>query len=166
MRSHLVVGLTAIATTIGCDPAAPAIEITFDPCDAVELEVGDATADQRASIDDALAMWSDRGTALVLTPHAGLAPRLTIAFADAAEVFHGAYDPATGVIYINTDLDDRRQRAITIAHELGHAFGLVHVAFDQRVSVMNRGNLDTAPTSPDHLEVEALWGGCIPQATP
>jgi hypothetical protein len=168
LRSLFVVaGLTAITAAPGCDPSASEIELTFDPCQAVELDIDGATDAQRASIDDALTMWRDRGTALTLAPHGGVAPRLTITFADAAEVFHGVYDPGSGVIHINTDLEDRRERAVTIAHELGHAFGLVHVERDQRTSVMNRGNLTTAPTDGDHREVEALWGGCAPrQVTP
>jgi predicted Zn-dependent protease len=47
-----------------------------------------------------------------------------------------------------------------IAHELGHAFGLVHVSPDTRPSVMNPGNTTVAPNDGDRAALEALWGTC------
>lgn len=78
----------------------------------------------------------------------------------APAAFHGFYDDEAGVIYLNDQLADRRQLAIVLAHELGHAFGLVHVSPAERTSLMNPGNLTTPPTDEDQAALEALWGRC------
>jgi hypothetical protein len=49
---------------------------------------------------------------------------------------------------------------ITVAHELGHAFGLWHVEHEVRTSVMNPGNLTVAPNAGDASDVAVLWGRC------
>ena len=51
--------------------------------------------------------------------------------------------------------------AITIAHEIGHAFGLVHVPADQRTSVMNPNNLVVEPTAEDVDTLATRWGVCL-----
>ena len=71
-------------------------------------------------------------------------------FADAAAFFHGYYDPETGEVSINNDLQDPGELAVVIAHELGHAMGLSHVPSAQRASVMNPGNLGTPPGVDDN----------------
>ena len=119
---------------------------------------------QRDGIAGAQALWRDHGVAAfdAAVDPAPAAPGATIEiqFADAAPAFHGQYDPAGGRVLINRDLTDAATLAIVIAHELGHAFGLVHVAPDERTSVMNPANLVTAPTDADQHAVEALWGRC------
>lgn len=65
------------------------------------------------------------------------------------------------MIFINDDLDGQ-PLAVTVAHELGHAFGLVHVDPSVRASVMNPGNLSTPPTAADAAQVTGLWGACPP----
>jgi predicted Zn-dependent protease len=47
---------------------------------------------------------------------------------------------------------------VTIAHELGHTFGLWHVHPSTRRSVMNPGNTTITPTERDVDSVRALWG--------
>lgn len=83
---------------------------------------------------------------------------MEVRFDEAAPPFHGLYDDSEGVIYINRGIIDERTLSIVIAHELGHAFGLLHV--DDRESVMNPGNLDTPPNAADQAAIEALWGAC------
>ena len=136
-----------------CSAADSTINLTHDPCAGVTV-AGDGTAAEDAGIDAALALWSARGFTL---SHATDAPAIQVVFEDAAGAFHGIYDANRGVIYINTDLVDE-SLAIVIAHELGHAFGLVHVT--DRTSLMNPGNLVTPPTAEDHAAVVALWGQC------
>jgi hypothetical protein len=55
--------------------------------------------------------------------------------------------------------------ADVIAHEIGHAFGLVHVT--GRASVMNAGNIDVAPNAGDAADLSALWGACdtVPESS-
>jgi Zn-dependent peptidase ImmA (M78 family) len=77
----------------------------------------------------------------------------------AAPGVFGFYDDVDVKLEISDALSDD-QRAIVIAHELGHAFGLVHVAATERASVMNVANLRIAPTAADQLAVAALWGDC------
>jgi hypothetical protein len=85
---------------------------------------------------------------------------IAIRFDDAAETFHGVYDPASATITINRALTDRATLAIVIAHELGHVFGLAHVPAATRASLMNPGNLATPPTDADQRTLETLWGTC------
>jgi hypothetical protein len=103
-------------------------------------------------------LWAARG--VTATDAAGGDP-LAVVFTPGSDAEHGYYDDASGTIYVNVDLDaDPSARAIVIAHELGHAFGLYHVAPDLRASVMNPGNLTVAPTDADAAQVAALWGAC------
>jgi Zn-dependent peptidase ImmA (M78 family) len=82
-------------------------------------------------------------------------------FQAAAPPSHGFFDPSRGEIFVNVDLETR-PLAVTIAHELGHAFGLVHVT--DRASVMTAGNLDVQPNLGDVGALEKLWGACGPAA--
>ncbi len=136
-----------------CSAADSTIHLTHDPCAGVTI-AGDGTAAEDAGIDGAIALWGARGVTLT---HAPNDPAIQIVFEAAAGSFHGIYDDDLGIIYINTDLVDQ-PLAIVVAHELGHAFGLVHVT--DRTSLMNPGNLVTPPTADDHAAVVALWGQC------
>ncbi len=60
-------------------------------------------------------------------------------------------------MFINTDLAGA-PLAVTIAHEIGHAFGLVHVPAGQRTSVMNPNNLVIEPTAEDVDTLAMRWG--------
>lgn len=124
----------------------------FDPCSPLQLVTSTATDAQLAAIDEATASWAMPGVGRAAT-----APEtLSVVFVTAAPAVYGEYADA---IYINSDLASD-QAATVIAHELGHAFGLVHVPAAQRKSVMNPGNLSVSPTADDHLAVEAIWGSC------
>jgi len=139
----------------GAQPTGPAL--TFDACTPIAMSAIGATADQRASIDDALVMWRSAGVAATVRD---ASPDVAILFRDAAAAEYGFYDDTSATIYVNVGLTDRAQRAITVAHELGHAFALVHVPPDERASVMNPGNLVVAPTAGDTAALAALWGAC------
>jgi hypothetical protein len=142
-----------------------------DACAPLAVTARAATDAQHDGIAGALALWRDRG-ASAFDPAAGAPPgdggaaplatstAIAIEFDAAAATFHGIYDPAADRVLINRDLTDPATLAIVIAHELGHVFGLVHIAPAERLSLMNPGNLITAPTDADQRALEALWGAC------
>jgi hypothetical protein len=154
--------MLAAAACAACgDPQASEGAGAHDACAALAVTAAAATPAEQAGIAGALALWRDRGVAAFDAASAGpAAATLDIQFADAPAVFHGVYDPAGDRVLINRDLTDPAPLAIVIAHELGHAFGLVHVSAAARVSLMNPGNLVTPPTDADQQAVEALWGPC------
>lgn len=168
--SLLLVSLLALAASCAGAPP-PTAAVRFDPCQPVVLAVdASATTDQAATVQSASAMWNQIGhTQLSLLANSASAPAsaltLPVRFQPAAAPSHGYYDPLSGEVLVNTDLQGRAG-AITIAHEVGHAFGLVHVAPEQRPSVMNPGNLDTAPTLEDRDALALLWGQCPPPEEP
>ncbi len=143
------------------NPTGPrTLAITYDPCDAVVTLAPDAPAGTTADVESALAMWQRvAGTRLTLDPVQG-APRIPIEFADAAPLFHGIYEDTIGVVLINRSVFPGHRRAVTIAHELGHAMGLFHVDPKVRLSVMNPGNWTTEPTPADADAVYRLWRRC------
>ena len=138
------------------------MDVTFDPCSPVVVEAGEsATPAERESLRAGIAMWNDiAGTALLTEAPAGV-PRLPVLFERAAPAFHGIYDDEVGEILINRELGDHHGRAVTIAHEVGHAFGLWHVEASQRTSVMNAGNIVVEPTMEDVDRLTDTWGRCV-----
>jgi hypothetical protein len=106
-------------------------------------------------------MWRDHG-APGLVDGAGPAAtsQIGLRWQRAAPFFRGFYDDGAGVIYINTMLADPQTIGVVIAHELGHAFGLQHVAPEVRASVMNPGNTTVPPNDGDRATLEAMWGSC------
>jgi len=139
------------------------IDRTFDACAPTVLDVSALDADQQTGVEDAIALWRAQGIDTLQTEPLDGAATIGVLFQDASPAFHGLYDDQAGIVYINSDLVDPSARAITISHELGHAFGLYHVAIDERVSVMNPGNLTVAPTEDDRVQIEAMWGPCTAQ---
>jgi hypothetical protein len=157
----------AVLAACGAEPSES--YVARDPCAPLALAAPAATAAEQAGIAGALALWRDRGVAAfdALGTAAASAPALgadawpiEIRFDAAAAAFHGVYDPTAARVLINRDLGDPATVAIVIAHELGHVFGLAHVAADARISLMNPGNLITPPTEADQGALEARWGRC------
>jgi len=136
------------------------IQTTFDACAPISVKLIGASPIQTAGADDALASWRGHGVTAFDPPGAVDATSIEIRFDSAAPQFHGLYDDVSGIVYVNQGISSRAALAVVIAHELGHAFGLLHVDADDRASLMNPGNLETPPTREDELAVEALWGRC------
>lgn len=133
----------------------------FDPCQALTLvPAADASDDQRASMAGAASLWNMTAATRLTPGFAAEGPRLPVVFQPAAPAFHGLYDDDRAVVYINRDLADAGTGAIVLAHEIGHAFGLLHVPRASRLSVMNAGNLAVPPTTEDAVALAALWGRC------
>ena len=120
----------------------------FDACAPLAI-----TGDDLATIDGAEALWN--GVGVTSLGEAGGASIPVVFQAGAAPEDYGLY--AGSAIYMNDDLD-AEQRVIVLAHELGHAIGLVHVT--DRDSVMNPGNLVITPTAADAAAVTSRWGSC------
>jgi len=162
---RLGVVLAAVASAFGCaqNPSASGPAVTFDPCTPVTL-VPDAVATdaQVQGVAAGAALWNATA-ASELTPvssaGAGSGPSLPIHFQVAGAPFHGLYDAPAGQIFINDDLTGDAL-AITIAHEIGHSFGLVHIPSNERASLMNPANLTVVPTAADVATLASLWGRC------
>jgi len=157
------------APTLGalaaCGGGASPESYAHDPCEPIAIVATAATGAQRDGVAAAIALWHGRGVAAFDPPaDTGAAPvappSLEVRFDDAAPAFHGVYDPAADRVLINRGIGDAPTLAIVVAHELGHAFGLAHVAPAARISLMNPDNLTTPPTDADQRELEARWGAC------
>ena len=152
--------------SVACGPVADTtIDTVFDPCAPLVIDPAEPVSPaQRDSISDGISMWNRiAGAALTLgSPDLddGDAPRIPVRFDDAGAFFHGLYDDEAGVVYVNDGIDDDHARSVTVAHELGHAFGLLHVNVDHDASVMNDGNLKTEPNDYDVDQLAAMWGHC------
>jgi hypothetical protein len=155
--------LLSAAFAVGCGGAAPestTSAVSFDACRPLNLLVDEgASAVQMQGIHAAIDLWNRPAfTALEVgaLPAADVAV-LPVHFRTAASPSHGFYNPETGEVLINNELTDHAL-AVVIAHEVGHAFGLVHVT--NRPSVMAPANLDVEPNADDVNALAALWGPC------
>lgn len=157
-------GPVLFATLGACGgPVDTTIDITYAYCSPiVVVPAEDASAEERAGVAAGVAMWNALGLTRLSVERADLslndAPRVPVVFKDAAIAFYGLYEDEVGAVLINRGLKDERARAITVAHELGHVFGLVHVDVEVRSSVMNPANLSIAPNDSDALALRALAG--------
>ncbi len=136
-----------IGLVVACAAEGPPPPV-FDACAPLAI-----TGDDLATIGAAEALWNAVGVTTL--GEAGGASIPIVFEAGAAPEEYGLY--AGSAIYMNDDLD-AAQRVIVLAHELGHAIGLVHVT--DRGSVMNPGNLVITPTSDDATAVTSRWGSC------
>lgn len=153
-----------LAVVTACGSAPGDGYIARDPCAPLVITMADpaASAVQRDGTTGALALWRGRGvTAFDADPDpADPASAIEVQFAAAASTFHGIYDPGAARVLINRELTDPGAIAIVVAHELGHVFGLGHIAPQARISLMNPGNLATPPTADDQRTLEDRWGRC------
>lgn len=156
--------LVLLGVLVGCnEPSDGLLQVTYDPCAPLSVTAASDTSSQElASIDSAIGMWRAVGLTGLTRENAPGAPEVSIAFQEAPSSFHGLYEDEVGRVLVNRRLVDDHARAVTVAHELGHAFGLFHVASAERASVMNRANLKLAPTTEDAATVFALWPDCRP----
>jgi hypothetical protein len=152
----------AVAIGCGTSPEASGPSIRFDPYQPLALvpDPGAGIA-QTQGIAAALSLWNRSAeTRLALAAPGTTAPStLPIHFQSAAAPFHGLYDPTNAEVFVNDDLAGTAQ-AITIAHEIGHAFGLVHVSAAERPSLMNPDDLDVPPTEADVETLAGIWRRC------
>ena len=160
------VSLLGCADELANAPAA----VQFDACQALVLAPDlDAGPEQLRGISDAVDLWNRSAATRLsvrlehdaVTDSHPAASSLPIHFQHAAAPFHGLYDDHDVQIFINQDLADHA-RVVAICHEVGHAFGLVHVAPDERASLMNSGNITIDPTAGDVGALAARWGRCQP----
>jgi hypothetical protein len=148
--------------------------IRFDPCGEVVLVADDdLSASAVAGVAAGLDSWNRaagahlavlrRSAAASAGTGQGVSPVATVPihFQAAGAPFHGLYDPERGQIFINTDLAGHGQ-SVAVAHEVGHAFGLVHVSPGARRSVMNPDNLEEEPNAADVASLAGSWGGSCP----
>lgn len=164
LRILAVLGLAMLATAC-VDSTVRPIENTHTPCQPlVIVPPANVTVAELLSIDDAIELWHGRGAPNLTREEVPGAPHVPLRFETAAGMFYGIYLDHVGELVINTTLTDRRERAITIAHELGHVMGLVHIARTTRTSLMNTGNLVTPPQPSDTAALAVQWGACPPAA--
>jgi len=132
------------------------IELTHDACSPLSLVATAPTDAQSAALRGGQQVGTEAGV-----PALGqVGATIEVRFDSSNPAIRGLYDDKTGVIYINSELKDPRVLSIVVAHELGHAFGLVHVPESERKSLMNPGNIATPPTVEDQAALAALWGTC------
>ncbi len=152
--------LSLLVAAVSCSTDST-IDIVFDPCAPLLLAAqAGANDDELGSIRSAAAMWDTRVGAQLTCEIADGVPTLPISFEKASPIFYGIYRDERGDIVINTEIHDDTARAVVIAHEIGHAFGLPHI--EGRDSVMNPANTTVAPNAEDAAALAARWGQCAP----
>ena len=138
-------------------PSDSAPSIVYSPCTRVlVLPDADTSSAESQSVSAAIELWRDVGLTTLTMSTLPEETQVPVRFAAASPVFHGVYEPSSGIVFINRELSGL-ERDITVAHELGHAVGLSHVPREERVSVMNPGNLTVLPSLADQAELQRLW---------
>jgi hypothetical protein len=168
LSGSLLVALVGPLTLAACGAAdSNGASIIYSPCQPLSVMTEpDITAAELAGVSVGIALWNSRAGARLMLVLAGndagssSASMVPVRFQQAAAPFHGYYDSHAGLIFINRQLGTEHERAVTVAHELGHAFGLVHVASGSHPSVMITGNLVVEPTLSDVDDLATLWGRC------
>jgi hypothetical protein len=152
--------LANLAFLAACGSPDTTIDLVFDPCQPLSISTESVALEDRQSIEEAAHLWNElAGTQLSFTPEG--AGSVSVAFEEAAPAHLGLYDDERGVIWVNRTIETGRALTITIAHEVGHAMGLMHVEkSSERRSVMVPGNTETPPGEIDREALTALWGEC------
>lgn len=158
MRLPLLLVATALAAA--CAPPNTSLQMVYDPCGGLGVRAAeDTTAPELEGVTAGLDLWN--ATSLVHLQLDGASTSVPLRFADAPDAIRGVYDDRVGEVVINQRLAPTPDPlAVTVAHELGHAMGLLHVPLSERVSVMNPGNVTAAPTRDDVAALDAVWPGC------
>lgn len=152
--------LIAAALASACAPPPnTSLQIVYDPCGGLGVRAAvDTTPPELAGVSAGLALWSATRVRLGLDDASTSVP---VRFEDAPDAIRGVYDDRVGEVVINERLTTTPDPlAVTVAHELGHAMGLLHVPLAERESVMNPGNITVAPTADDVAVLWAQWPGC------
>lgn len=136
------------------------VDTVYDPCAPLTIALAaDVGAAELHGVDGAIAAWAG---VLPVQIAVGTGARaddvLPIEFAPGDTFYRAIYWDALGTISVGRDRLAAEDYPLAIAHEMGHAFGLLHV--DDRPSVMNVSNLEIAPTAEDAAAVRALWASC------
>lgn len=159
-RSRVWLSSLAVLASACTGSAGGPIDLVFDPCTARVAVADDASPEEIASVDAALAEWTALAGLGLARADTSADGAVTIRFEPTVPALHGVYDDTDGSILINRSIDDARSREIVIMHELGHAFGLVHVPLEIEASLMNPANTMVPPSAEDVERLRALWGLC------
>jgi len=159
LRSNIRV--LALLVVAACS-SKETVETVYDPCSpltiAIAPDVGEA---ETRGIEGGILAWSRvLPTQIVVGAGAQATDVLPIRFESGDTFYRGIYWDEVGTISISRDRLAPEDYALAIAHEMGHAFGLLHVPKDERPSIMNVGNLDVTPTEADVAAIRALWATC------
>jgi hypothetical protein len=156
LRTFFALAVAVAGLSCGTSGAGTLPDGVFHtPCGPLTVSLaGEVSAAQRENIISALGAWNSHGFTRLSVEGEG--EPIALKFDRSSPVFHGFYDPQTGEVLINQEVEDPWELQVVVAHELGHAMGLAHVARSERPSVMNSGNLTLAPTPEDGASVRAL----------
>jgi hypothetical protein len=138
------------------------VDTVFDPCSPLTIMPGsDTQAHEIQGIEDAILAW-DRvlPTRIDIGDPVDDSPVISIYFDPGDTFYRALYLDKRGEILVSRDRLSADDLGLAIAHELGHAFGLLHVSKDERPSVMNVGNLEFLPSAEDSHLVSDLWAAC------
>jgi len=162
VRSSLASAALAAAALLlaGCGRPNTSLQIVYDPCAGLGVNAAaDTTSPELSGVSAGLALWNATRFIQLQLDEAGTS--VPLRFADAPDAFHGVYDDRIGEVVINQRLAPTPDPlASTVAHELGHAMGLLHVPLAERASVMNPGNTTVAPTPEDVAALSGVWAAC------
>ncbi len=179
-KLRLALFALVILSTAGCIATDDVIDVVFDPCSPTMVTVSSSvdageTLDPRhvVAIEQAIVLWSsvlpisakwsdasEQPSSLEVDIQPAHEPSvLFVSFRELSPILNGTYRDEEGEILVNNQLEENEQ-AVTLAHEMGHAFGLLHVGTDSRPSVMNAGNTTTAPTVEDAELLRTMWSSC------
>lgn len=159
MTRRAILTLAAFCASGCAADVAPSSGLVFDPCAVAVVAAAGTLADERDGIDQGLALWNGAAAIGAVRVEQGQGA-ISIEFVPSLPAFFGRYYPETGRIFVNRDISDPHARAVVVAHELGHAFGLPHVPVESEASLMNPANTTVSPTDRDVERLRSLWGDC------